>query len=328
MPLLLDPQTPPEVQSELGELGALLDKEIPPKILDRNLLIATWNLRTFGDLTDKWQSAPGDSPARDWESLCIIGEILSRFDVIAVQEVRGNIKCLRHALKLLGPHWGFTLTDVCKGKDGNGERLAFLFDTRRVQLSGLACELVIADEELQRPAADAMKEQFARSPYAVSFKPAGKTFILVTLHIKYGANSKERAPELKAIAQWLAGWGDEISNWDHNLITLGDFNVDRRDDPLYQALTSTGLCVPDDLQKVPRTIFADPAKPDLDHFYDQIAWFAGANNGSLPSLQYTHGGNFDFTRVALKSRNLTRQGLSWHISDHFPLWAEFLMENS
>jgi hypothetical protein len=30
-------------------------------------------------------------------------------------------------------------------------------------------------------------------------------------------------------------------DWDQNLIALGDFNIDRQDDPLYQAFTSTGL---------------------------------------------------------------------------------------
>ncbi len=31
-------------------------KAIPLKGLDRNLLIATWNIRTFGGLTTKWRS--------------------------------------------------------------------------------------------------------------------------------------------------------------------------------------------------------------------------------------------------------------------------------
>jgi hypothetical protein len=37
------------------------------------------------------------------------------------------------------------------------------------------------------------------------------------------------------------------------------------------ARLSTGLTVPDDLNVVPRSIFADPSSPTLDKFYDQIA---------------------------------------------------------
>lgn len=323
MPEIMD-IPPQEIRTELTRLVDALDGQIPPRQLDRNLLIATWNLRAFGDLTEKWNSAEEDSPRRDLQSLLCIEEILSRFDVIAVQEVRGNLKCLRHLVKKLGPDWAFTMTDVTRGSKGNDERLAFIFDTRRVNLSGLACELVLPEELLNKVEPDALKTQFARTPYAVSFRSGDQTFILVTLHIKYGDNSAERVPELKAIADWLAGWANEINHWGHNLIALGDFNIDRKNDALYQAFTSTGLTIADDLHNLPRTIFSKPDQPDLEHFYDQIAWFS-RQNGKLPalSLNYSRGGNFDFLQAGLTNRNLTKTQISWMISDHYPLWVEF-----
>ena len=91
MPSITD--TPPQnIQDELAELATTLDADVPAKALDRNLLIATWNLRVFGDLTEKWLASETDSPKRDLHSLLCIKEIVSRFDVIALQEVRGNIK--------------------------------------------------------------------------------------------------------------------------------------------------------------------------------------------------------------------------------------------
>ena len=120
-------------------------------------------------------------------------------------------------------------------------RLAFLFDTQRVKPSGLACELVVWVETGSRVAAGALNRQFARTPYAVSFVSSGQTFILVTLHIDYGKQPGDRIPELKEIASWLADWAEREYGWDQNLIALGDFNIDREDDPLYQAFTSTGL---------------------------------------------------------------------------------------
>jgi endonuclease/exonuclease/phosphatase family metal-dependent hydrolase len=314
---------PEEVLDDLLRLRSALDEEVPAKALDRNLMIATWNIRAFGDLTEKWASTEEDTPKRDLHSLLCIAEIVSRFDVVAVQEVKDNLKALRHMLKLLGPNWGLSLTDVTEGDAGNDERMAFLFDTRRVQLSGLACEIVVPQEQLDHIEPGALQRQFARTPYAVSFRSGSKTFILVTLHVIYGESEEERVPELEAIAQWLAGWARDVNSWDHNLITLGDFNIDRKGDALHDAFISTGLDIPADLQDVPRTIFSDPETPDLHKFYDQIAWFTGQNGLPALSLSYSRGGYFDFTNAALTSTNLTRTQLSWRISDHYPLWTEF-----
>ena len=44
-----------------------LDLKIPPKVLDKNLLIATWNIRGFGDITEKEKSLAKDSPKRDFQ---------------------------------------------------------------------------------------------------------------------------------------------------------------------------------------------------------------------------------------------------------------------
>ena len=324
IPNITDPP-PEEVLADLARLRLALDEAVPAKALDRNLLIATWNVRAFGGLTEKWESAVDDSPKRDLHSLLCIAEIVSRFDVVAVQEAKDDLKALRHLIHFLGPYWGLSLTDVTEGAPGNSERMAFLFDTRRVQLSGLACEIVVPQEQLGPIESDALQRQFARTPYAVSFRSGEKTFILVTLHVLYGENEEERLPEIRAIAEWLAHWARDINSWDHNLIALGDFNIDRRGDPLHDAFVSTGLDIPDDLQEVPRTIFSDPQKPELNKFYDQIAWFTGRNGLPALSLRYSKGGYFDFTKSALASRELTKIELSWRISDHYPLWAEFSM---
>ena len=323
-PTLAAAEPPPEeVFADLARLRSALDEGVPAKALDRNLLVATWNIRAFGDLTEEWESSEEDTPKRDLHSLLCIAEIVSRFDVVALQEAKDNLKALRHLLKVLGPNWGLSLTDVTEGAPGNGERMAFLFDTRRVVPSGLACEIVVPEEQLERIEPGALTRQFARTPYAVSFRSGTKTFILVTLHVLYREDEEERMPELKAIAEWLAGWARDINSWDHNLIALGDFNIDRRGDVLHDAFVSTGLDIPEDLQAVPRTIFADPEHPHLDKFYDQIAWFTGRNGLPALSLRYSRGGFFDFAKAALTKRRLTKTQLSWRISDHYPLWAEF-----
>ncbi|MEJ2354476.1 MAG: endonuclease/exonuclease/phosphatase family protein [candidate division WOR-3 bacterium] len=323
MPNVTD--VPPEgIREELKLLRDALDVTIPSKALDKNLLIATWNLRAFGDITEKWKAGDNDSPKRDFHALRCIAEIISRFDVIAVQEARSNLKALRYLLKILGESWGLILSDVTKGAPGNDERLAFLFDTRRMKLSGLACELVVPKEKLSEISQDSLDKQFARTPYAVSFQSGNKNFILVTLHVIYGKKASERAPELKAISEWLADWAKDANAWDQNLIALGDFNIDRHGDKLYDAFVSTGLYVPDDMNEISRTIFGSPKE---NKFYDQIAWFTGKDGTPALSLKYIRGGSFDFTKIALQSLNLTKNELSWRISDHYPLWSEFGMRD-
>ncbi|WP_163517422.1 endonuclease/exonuclease/phosphatase family protein [Gelidibacter japonicus] len=310
---------PSEVQDNLNMLKADLDSKIPSKRLDKNLLIATWNIRAFGNLTRKWDSDNEDSPKRDLHSVLCIAEIISRFDVIAIQEVKDNIRALRDTLKVLGKNWSFILTDVNKGKVGNGERMAYLFDTRRVHLSGLAGELVVPEEWEENIGEHALSKQFVRSPYAVSFQSNKHTFILVTLHILYGNSPQSRIEELRGIAKWLYSWADSINAYHQDFIALGDFNIDERGDLLEETFLSEGLYIPPQLQNedITRSIF------NATKYYDQIAWFNSQGNGPKLSMEFINGGNYDFVPYALANRNLTKQSLSWLISDHYPLWAEF-----
>lgn len=96
-------------------------------------------------------------------------------------------------------------------------------------------------------------------------------------------------PGLEAIAQWLAGWAEREFGWDHNLIALGDFSIDRADGPLFQAFTSTGLVPVPQLAGLPRTVFDDPG---AEHFYDRIAWFTrGQKHRPVLTLGAIAGGH-------------------------------------
>jgi endonuclease/exonuclease/phosphatase (EEP) superfamily protein YafD len=209
------------------------------------------------------------------------------------------------------------MTDVTRGKAGNNERMAFVFDTRRVKPSGLAGELVVAIETETTVAPKTLDRQFARTPYAVSFAAEGTQLTLVTLHVLYGKEA-DRAQELVEIARWLAGWAKHEASWNQNLIALGDFNIDRRGDPLFDAFTSTGIRPAEGLNDVPRTIFGEPGDAK---FYDQIAWFVEKGSGPVLNLTSTAAGHFDF--VPHLRGELEKTALSWKISDHYPLWTEF-----
>ena len=74
---------------------------------------------------------------RDVFAVRCIAEVVSRFDVVAIQEVRGNLTALQTLLTALGPNWATIMKDVTRGKAGNNERMAFAFDLRRARPSGL-----------------------------------------------------------------------------------------------------------------------------------------------------------------------------------------------
>jgi endonuclease/exonuclease/phosphatase family metal-dependent hydrolase len=322
MPAITD-TLPAAVETDLAALDQHLDQVVPAKTPNDNLVIGTWNLRAFASLTRQWTAGSKDNPKRDLRALLAIGHVLRRFDVIAIQEVKGDLRALRDLIAWLGEDWAFLMTDVTAGGAGNDERMAFLFDTTRLKPSGLACELVVPQEWLNEVAPDALKTQFARTPYAVSFKAGTSTFILVTLHVTFGDPKRDRIPELKGIARWMRSWADQENDWSHNLIALGDFNIDRKGDPLWQAFTSTGLTAPDALNQVPRTVFSDPSKPDAAKFYDQIAWFQDAQGNARLSMKYRSAGYVDFLPYVYTDTDLAKQAISYRVSDHFPLWVEF-----
>lgn len=315
-----DETMPEGVRAEIEALADALDALVPAKSLDRNFLLATWNIRSFGAFNPDWVGEPTGSPKRDRQSLYCIAEIVRRFDVVAIQEVKSDTASLRAIYSILGRDWGLILSDVTEGNAGNNERLAFLFDTRRVKLSGLACEIVIPPEHLEHDDAERLNRQFARSPYAVGFSAAGHTITLVSLHVVWGSSPQDRVNELRGIAEWLSRWSKDKHAWDHNLIALGDFNIERVDDPFQRAFTSTGLNIPPALLDARRSVFA---KGSGGAAYDQIAWFEDSRTSRPLSLHFRQGGSFDFRNHALPSRGLTARELSWRISDHLPLWAEF-----
>ena len=320
MRLVKEPTDPrsPDAVADVERLRAALDVELPAKS-STNLLIGTWNLRAFGDLTHKWQSAPGDSPKRDWHSVECIAEIVRRFDVTSIQEARRNTTSLASLLQLLGPTYRLITSDVTEGGPGNGERLSFVYDETRVQPAGLVGEIVLPSDT------EAEVEQFARTPYAAGFVRDGVDFILTSVHVLWGKKPADRIGELTAFAKWMRRWAERPDDWNRNLLVLGDFNLDRQGDPLFAAFLSTGLWPPAELDHVPRTVFSNDR---TQHFYDQIAWFSDTTQPGPPSLleglTYTrHGGSFDF--VPHVYRDLTTAQLSWRISDHYPLWVEFAL---
>lgn len=99
--------------------------------------IGTWNIREFGNTKYGGRDT--------YEPLYYMAEIISNFDIAAIQEVRDDMKEFRNLLRILGPDWDYIATDVTDGGAGNGERMVFLFDRNRVRFRHIAGELTLPD---------------------------------------------------------------------------------------------------------------------------------------------------------------------------------------
>ncbi|MCA1706340.1 MAG: endonuclease/exonuclease/phosphatase family protein, partial [Actinobacteria bacterium] len=231
--------------------------QIPPRTID-NLLLATWNIREFDSSSFGFRTT---------ESLLCIAEIVNRFDLVAVQEVREELVGLERLRRLLGGWWRYVVTDVTLGARGNRERTAFLYDARKISFGGLAGELVIPPlEHRGRPSEPA--KQLARTPFMVGFRAGWFAFTICTVHILYGedkAVDPERLDEIRMVADFLAERATEKHAWAPNMIVLGDFNIFSTGDETMQALLDAGFVIPDELRKHPSNA------PRTKH-YDQIGF--------------------------------------------------------
>jgi endonuclease/exonuclease/phosphatase family metal-dependent hydrolase len=304
-------------------LSAALDVAVPSKQLDRNLIIASWNIRELGRHNGKWTTVQTDVPKRNVGDVHLIAEILSRFDVIAVQEVQENLQALRLIMSCLGPDWGFTVTDVSFGDAGDDERLAYLYDLRRVRPSGLAGELVLSPEDLARPLVPDLTSQLVKTPYMVSFMTASRPFVLTTVHVVWGDGGAlgRRAREAEALSKMLSRAvqspaGQEIDPFRASLIALGDFNITTKDDVIFKALVDNGLQPDVETLDKPRTVADRPASKIA---YDQVAWFAPGRPGALKFPRLS-GDTFPWDQHILQGEP---GNTTFRISDHYPLWVEF-----
>ena len=313
---------------KLLDLRNQLDMQIPGKTATETLLLATWNIREFGD-------------NRKTESFYYIAEILSRFDLIAIQEVSVNLKGLEKVVSILGHNWDYIVTDSTEGSAGGGERTAFLYDKNKVFFRKLAGEIVLPKEKLIKG-----DFQFARTPFCAAFQAGWFKFHLTTVHIYYGTSSTKdtrRCDEIGAIASFLT---KRAKKEDTSYILLGDFNIVNCKDNTMQALENNGFIVPDAIKDHPSDLGGTK-------HYDQIAFNLKLDeNMTIFSEKEQKAGAFDFTQSVYSPKDLSiyekyfdkkntegktekeiekyylSKWRTFQMSDHLPLWVELKIDFS
>lgn len=318
----------------LVELRKELDKEIPDRTVKETLLLATWNIRDFGG------SRLNPSP-RLTESLFYIAEIISSFDLVAMQEVNENMFEFLKLMEILGPSWKYIATDVTEGRSGNSERMAFLYDSSKVIFQNIAGEIVLdkgnqVDEQ----------NQFARSPFLVKFQIGWLKFNICTVHLYYGDASgegkKRRVAEIAKIGEVLH---KRCEKDNENYILLGDMNIVDLEDETFLALKDHDFIVPNDLVKN-----ALPgSNKDQTKFYDQIAFLNKRNEVEL-GKSANNAGIFNYFKTVFKNgesetyhplatneekwgeteaaraKYFENEWRTWQMSDHLPMWVELKID--
>lgn len=323
---------------------ALKAQGVPPRNLDDTLLLASWNIRDFD--SNKFRHGK-----RLRESFYYLAEIISAFDIVALQEVNEDLSGLRKLMHHLGPAWDFIATDVA----GNKERMVFVFDRNKVWFRDIAGEIVLpyvsktpskkeildfakaveplSGKELkklidERNALDPNR-QFNRTPFMVAFQSGWFRFKLCTVHIYYGAESgvalERRIKEIRDIAKFLSKRAD--GDKDDHYILLGDFNIVSPDHETMTALQEFGFEVPDQLH---RTNVRETK------FYDQIAFrlkrrelMPGASNVFRFNRAVFRDSDFDVYKADMRRISGALKGNETEaaLRDYYETWRTFQMSD-
>ena len=279
------------VVERLLTLREQLRAQIPEKTATQTLLLATWNIREFGE-------------NRLQESSYYIAEIIDHFDIVVIQEVNAKeLGGLESVLAILGDNWSYVMSDGVEGQAGGSEAMAFVFNTNKVKFTGLAGEIVLPESKLIEGV------QFARTPFMVSFRAGWFDFKLCTVHIYYGSDTvdgivQRRLKEIQTVSDFLL---KRQESDDVSYILLGDFNIPDVDGEYFNALVENKYITKGGKEKtkekffIPKEIRKHPT--DLGHVshYDQIAFSLKLERSMvLYDDDEQQAGAFNFTESVYK----------------------------
>lgn len=311
--------------------------EIPERKTDQNLLLASWNIKEFGHTSQ-----------RTSEAFFYIAEIISKFDLVAVQEIKSSLNDLNTILRLLGKDWAYMVNDITEGNSGNDERSAYLYNKKTVELSGISGEITLWDELTK----DSKIKQLKRTPFITGFKSGWKKFSLINLHLHPGDSEEDILFRKEEVRLFLEAVGEKLKNkrfWNDNLIILGDFNFFKdtsrkvKDGPAIQLFNDRKFRELKSLANV-------DTNASLTQVYDRMFFHINQYFRIQKDVNGEEKGgvfnpfNYVFTAEDVQAYESAMRKVYngampldkyfdqfWRknqISDHFPIWTEIVIDNS
>ncbi len=330
----LDPPDRARALDGLHRLRRVVVESVPSRRLHGNLLVASWCLNKLGAV-----------PVLP-ESLFYMAQVVSAFDVVAFQEIHRDLGDFDRLLTILGPEWGYAITDITEGRRGNLERFAIVYYRPRVASRNISGEVVLPDDRLVDG------RQFARKPLLGSFRAGEFPFRLCTAHVTFGggagpAGAKEGLAECAALAEHLA----RVSSREGETIVLaGNFQIRAPDSPAVAAFTERGFEIPPDTIH-PSVV--DPNRGVASGYCSDLVGFRRQPQTGSPAWRVRQSGVLNpFQSVyreedetlysheqlasilppgsagADRPRFFQRQWRTRQLSDHLPIWVELDLDGA
>lgn len=174
----------------LARLRSLLLEILPCRRLEKNLLVTSWDLHESGH------------ELRTLESHFYIAQLLSAFDVIALQGLTQRLGIMDKLIRTLGPEWDYLATDLSAGPTGGNERFAILYYRPRVTFAHVSGELLLPHGTNADP------QLLVRNPFVASLRAGTFKFRSCVVQMPNDdARNRERNPrenEGRALAEFLA----------------------------------------------------------------------------------------------------------------------------
>lgn len=302
---------------------ALSDGRLPDRRLKDRLLLASWNLRHLG----------AGGPKRLDEAYAYIAEVISHFDIVAVQEVSSRAG-LDQVLAYLGDSYHAEFGLFPLGASGSRELIGFVFDARKVGLGDVSTTLVGVGQDLLPGSG-----QPIRPPFLASFVVNGQPILIVTAHVYFGRGSEGGVERQLAELRFIGSNLRRLASYfpDRPLILAGDLNVYEADGPEMDVLIESGF-------KTDRKLSGLPSVYGGTGAYDQILVLESSTAplyfgevGTFPVFDYVFRDSdwssykIDFKRISNRGAAVTdgmyRRLRMNQISDHLPKWAEFRLDS-
>ncbi|REJ84659.1 MAG: endonuclease/exonuclease/phosphatase [Planctomycetota bacterium] len=253
-----------------------------PSIRDE-ISVATWNIQVFGK-----------SKIEKPEAMQVIVDMVRRFDVIAIQELRSKDQSVIDRFLAMvntdGYHYDVVVGPRL-GRSSSKEQYLYLYDTDRIELLEGSVYTVYDPHD-----------RLHREPLVASFRVKGAlsgnawTFTLVNIH----TDPDEVDDEVNALDDVIRMVRRTDSEDD--IILLGDLNADARH-----------LGELRDLPNLMWTVSGQPTNTRGTKSYDNIL-FSGTSTS-----EFTGSAGI----IDLQSEYALTKEQALEVSDHLPVWAAF-----